>query len=357
MTALTPTTTDSKALEIHEVSHRFDAEPVVRDVSLRVAKGEVHCLLGPSGSGKSTLLRLIAGLETLQEGHLLIDGAEVARPGFQRSPEQRRIGLVFQDYALFPHLNVRRNVLFGMPRGPEAERHEKAEALLRQVGMADFATAMPHTLSGGQQQRVALARALARQPVVMLLDEPFSGLDERLREDVREATLDVLREAGVATVMVTHDPREALVSADRVSVIQGGRLLQTGPPVEVYERPKSRDVAEVFGPINEVRGIVSGGRIASPWGEIQAPDDSPADLAGEVTLLARPEAFQLQPANGSGPHAVVKRCVFEGAVTRWDLDLPDGSPLRVKDLARHCWAVGEAVNVVVAGPVAVLADS
>jgi iron(III) transport system ATP-binding protein len=252
------TASSSPGLAIEAVSHSYGRLAAVRDVDLQVDAGEVVCLLGPSGSGKSTLLRLVAGLERLRDGRILIAGREVAGPARDQRPEQRSVGFVFQDYALFPHLDVRRNVLFGM-EGRDAEHGREADALLERVGMAGFETAMPHTLSGGQQQRVALARALARHPQVMLLDEPFSGLDARLREDVRSTTLDVLREREVATLMVTHDPLEALVAGDRICVLQEGRAVQTGTPDDVYNRSCSRAVAEAFGPINQLEGVVVDG--------------------------------------------------------------------------------------------------
>lgn len=217
---------------------------VLHDINLTLLPGRVHCLLGDSGCGKSTLLRLLAGLETPTRGSITLGGQTVSsadRPGKQVRPEHRAVGYVFQDYALFPHLSVLANVTFGMDRRPRARRRDAAIELLDRVGLADYAKAMPHTLSGGQQQRVALARALARDPKLMLLDEPFTGLDTVLRDDLRGVTLKVLRDADVATLMVTHDPAEALLVADVVSVMRAGRLLLTAPPKEVctlQPRPK-----------------------------------------------------------------------------------------------------------------------
>jgi iron(III) transport system ATP-binding protein len=207
---------------------------IVDGVDLHVAAGEVHCLLGPSGSGKTTLLRLIAGLERAGEGTIKINDALVAGPDGHLPPERRAVGFVFQDFALFPHLNARKNVMFGMSKDrPRRERKQAADALLARVGMGGFEKCMPHTLSGGQQQRVALARALARNPAVMLLDEPFSGLDAELRDRVRTETLALLRAAGVATLMVTHDPHEALIAADHVSVMRHGKVAASGAPDDV----------------------------------------------------------------------------------------------------------------------------
>lgn len=238
-------------VRVRGVSFAYGRGPlVVEDVDLDLHAGRVHCLLGDSGSGKSTLLRLVAGLERLRGHHGTITiGDRVVSGGARHvPPEKRAIGLVFQDYALFPHLSVRRNVMFGMRGRPRRQRRAAAVALLDRVGMADFAEKMPDTLSGGQQQRVALARALGRGPEVMLLDEPFTGLDARLRDQVRDVTLEVLRDARVATLMVTHDPHEALIAADAISVMRAGRIIMSGLPHDVCAlcaRPKGPDTVRL----------------------------------------------------------------------------------------------------------------
>ena len=354
---------EERGLRVRGVSHAYGRFVAAREIDLEVGPGEVHCLLGPSGSGKSTLLRLVAGLETLQEGEIRLAGRSVAAPGLHVKPEHRAIGFVFQDYALFPHLDAWHNVAFGMPRGPARERRAAAEALLAQVGLEASSEAMPHTLSGGQQQRVALARALARRPQVMLLDEPFSGLDAQLREDVRRSTLEVLRNAEVATLMVTHDPREALVAGDLVSVIRGGRVVQTGTPGEVYGRSVSRRVAEVFGPINAFEGIVAEGRVETPWGTFEAPGLDPGQ---DVEVLVRPEAVTLVLPGSTADStpldsarldstrdlvATVVEVVPEGGLCRTAVQHPLGDTvplLTSRDLAHRAPAAGAKVSVVLA---------
>ncbi len=280
------------ALRLENVSHAFGALLAVDDVSLSVAPGELVCLLGPSGCGKTTVLRIAAGLEALQRGRVIMSGTPVAGQGRAVPPEQRGVGLVFQDYALFPHLSVLDNVAFGLSGLPARERRGRALETLGQVGMAESAEVFPHTLSGGQQQRVALARALAPKPKVMLLDEPFSGLDARLRNQVRDETLHLLKHSGTATLMVTHDPEEAMFMADKVALMRAGRLVQLGRPTDLYFAPLDAFVASFFGEINHLRGVIRDGRVTTPFGEVIAPQVAEGTA---VEILIRPEALRLQP--------------------------------------------------------------
>ena len=211
-------------LELRAITHRFGERRVVDDLSLSIAPGEIFCLLGPSGCGKTTTLRITAGLEAVQAGSILIDGETVASPGQDLPPERRRVGMVFQDYALFPHLTVAQNIAFGLRALREGERRRTAEELMARLSIGDLAGQYPHRLSGGEQQRVALARALAPQPRVMLLDEPFANLDAQLRIRVRDDTLRLLQSQNTATLMVTHDPAEAMRMADRLAIMRAGRL-------------------------------------------------------------------------------------------------------------------------------------
>jgi len=284
-------------LTIRGVSHAFEDRRAVDDVHLSVGPGELVCLIGPSGCGKTTLLRLAAGLAPLQHGTIEIDGNTVAGPGRAVPPESRGVGLVFQDYALFPHLDVAGNVGFGLTGSSASERAARIDTVLAQVNMAEYRNAWPHQLSGGQQQRVALARALAPRPRVMLLDEPFSGLDTRLRAQIRDDTLHVLKENGVATLMVTHDAEEAMFMADRIALMNRGRIEQAGKPAEVYGHPASAFVARFFGEVNELRGLVRDRAVATPFGPVRAEGHAEAAM---VQVVIRPEALKLAPANGKG---------------------------------------------------------
>ena len=231
------------------VSHRYGSLLAVDGVNLTAEPGETLCLLGPSGCGKSTMLRLAAGLEGIQAGSISIGGRAVAAAGTnpQVPPEARSVGLVFQDYALFPHLTVTENIRYGLPGG-RGEGEARARRILSDLGMSDLAGRYPHALSGGQQQRVALLRALAPRPRVMLLDEPFSTLDEHLRHEVRMETMSLLAGSDVVTVLVTHDAEEAMLLGDRIVVMKGGRIVQDAPPDEVYSRPADLFTARLFGP-------------------------------------------------------------------------------------------------------------
>jgi len=263
---------------------------VVEGLSLTLAPGEVVCLLGPSGCGKTTTLRLAAGLERPWSGRIHIGGDLVADAAGARhvAPERRRVGFLFQDFALFPHLTVLGNVLFGLKGWPRAEARARAQRMLDGVGLSERAGSWPHQLSGGQQQRAALARALAPGPALMLLDEPFSGLDAGLRRTVREQTLRVLQEAGVAALMVTHDPEEAMFMADRIALMQAGRLVQVGAPMALHRQPRAPFAVRFFDETNEIAGPVLNGALDTPLGRFATPG---LTEGGRARLLARPGAL------------------------------------------------------------------
>jgi iron(III) transport system ATP-binding protein len=286
-------------LTLEHVSHTFeDGTKVLSDIGFTVTRGEILCLLGPSGCGKTTTLRLAAGLEPLGRGRITIDGRVVADEFTDIAPERRGVGFVFQDQALFPHLNVRDNVAFGIEHLSRGEREARVRDVLAQVSMADYADAFPHRLSGGQQQRIALARALAPDPPVILLDEPFSGLDTRLRSAVREDTLTILKERGTTTLIVTHDPEEAMYIADTIAVMRDGLIEQIGAPDDIYCRPVTPYVALFFSSANRVRGIVEDGQVATPFGPIAAEG---FDHGARVIVLMRPEALLIDPKDGQPP--------------------------------------------------------
>ena len=243
-------------LTYENVTHRYGDVVAVRDFSLDIGPGEIVCLLGRSGCGKTTLLRLAAGVEEPASGRILINDREVSGEELYLPPERRGVGLMFQDFALFPHLTNLANVMFGLKALPKADAEREARFALARVGLAHLADAYPHMLSGGEQQRVALARAVAPRPSVLLMDEPFSGLDRRLRDEVRDDTLNVLRESRVTCVIVTHDPEEALRMADRVALMREGRLVQVDTPEGIYRRPANLFVARFFCELNEVAGTV-----------------------------------------------------------------------------------------------------
>ncbi|ALG71765.1 sulfate ABC transporter ATP-binding protein [Azospirillum thiophilum] len=320
-----PFSSPAPSVILSGITHRYGRLTAVDDVSLSVAPREVVCIVGPSGCGKSTLLRLISGLETVQAGTITVDGAPLATADRSLPPEKRPVGMMFQDFALFPHLTVAGNIAFGQTDRPRAERKRRVAELLETMALTRYADVYPHTLSGGQQQRVALARAMARDPKVLLLDEPFSALDEQLRRSVREEVVRIIRATGVATIVVTHDPEEAMEMGNRVVVMEAGRVIQADSPVNLYKRPANSFVARLFGEVNRFQSTVSDGRIVTPLGLIQAPH-----LPGgtRVEVACRVEDLELVPL-GARPDAVpvrVRHSSFLGSATRVCLDLPGGAP-------------------------------
>lgn len=285
--------TGPAGLDLTDIHHAYDGTAVVRDFALAVAPGELVCLLGPSGCGKTTVLRLVAGLEPLQRGRIAVAGRVVGEPGRDLPPEARGVGFVFQDMALFPHLDIAGNVGYGLRKIASAAKRTRVEAMLRRVHLDGYVNAWPHQLSGGQQQRVALARALAPSPRAILLDEPFSGLDTRLRSAVRDEALHLLKSDQVTALVVTHDPEEAMFMADRIAVMRDGRLEQIGAPAEVYTQPASEFVAEFMGEVNRIDGVVRNGAVRTPFGMLSA--NGHADGLA-VHVLIRPEALKVAGA-------------------------------------------------------------
>ena len=266
-------------LTLEDVSRRYGEVLALDGVSVDISPSEVLCLLGPSGCGKSTLLRVAAGIERPSSGRILLDGHEVAGPDNFVPPEKRGIGLMFQDFALFPHLSLLDNVAFGLKSLTRTEAKREARAALERVGLAHYAGEYPHILSGGEQQRVALARAIAPRPSVLLMDEPFSGLDTRLREQMREETLAILHETRATAIVVTHDAEEAMRMGDCVALMRQGRIVQAGKALDLYRAPKDILAARTFSELNELAARIEGGNAATPLGRFAAngvPDGADA---------------------------------------------------------------------------------
>ena len=272
-------------LTVERLSVHFGSTVAVDDVSLEVSRGEVVCLLGPSGSGKSTLLRAVAGVERPTRGRIRIEGAEVAGPDAFVEPQQRHVGMVFQDYALFPHLRVDANIAFGLRRSEHG-----IETLIERLGLKPLARKFPHELSGGERQRVALARAMAPKPRVLLMDEPFSSLDSRLRDDVRRHTLAFVRESGTTTVIVTHDPDEAMRIADRIALLDRGQLVQFDTPESLYARPASLFAAQFFSNVTALPGVGHEGYLETRLGRFTAPGVS---RGARALACVRPQHLKL----------------------------------------------------------------
>jgi iron(III) transport system ATP-binding protein len=301
------------------VSKRFGDVRAVADATLSIEAGELMALLGPSGCGKTTLLRLLAGFEEPDQGRISIAGTRVAGDGAWHPPERRGVGVVFQDYALFPHLTVAENVAFGLGR---RERNGRPAMLLRLVGLEGLDRRYPHELSGGQQQRVALARALAPEPSVVLLDEPWSNIDPLLRSSMREELALILREVGVSVLLVTHDREEAFSVADRIALMSEGEIVQVGSAEAVYLEPRSRWAAEFVGGGNFVSGRLREGTVETALGAFPVVN---ANGHVEVEALIRPELLVLEPSP-AGPARVVGR-EFRGHDVFYRLRLDDGSVL------------------------------
>lgn len=295
-------------LGIHNITKRFahNLPPVVEELSFEVYTGEIFALLGPSGCGKTTTLRLIAGFERADAGEIRVGGQCFAKSKVHLPPEARGIGIVFQEYALFPHLNVLQNVAFGLKKLPPKLRGERVMAVLEMVGMTDFKDRKPHELSGGQQQRVALARSIAPSPRLILLDEPFSNLDAGMRHSTRLEIRTLLKNAGMSAVVVTHDQEEALCFADRLAVMQDGRIEQIGTPETVYHRPQTPFVADFLGTTNLIDGEAEGDCAETPLGKFQIAPSA----RGRVLLSIRPEHLVMVQSDAGGQHNGVGEIVM-----------------------------------------------
>ena len=339
----------AEVISANGLAKAFEEVRAVDDVSLTLHAGEITALLGPSGCGKTTLLRLIAGFERPDAGQVSVDGSCVASPALFTAPEKRSVAMVFQDYALFPHMTVEENVGYALGRRPDRERVEK---VMKLVGLQGLGDRRPSELSGGQQQRVALARALAPTPSVVLLDEPFSGLDASMREQVRGEVREILRGAGVAAILVTHDQEEALSFADTVAVMNEGRIEQFGTPEEIYGRPASHWVASFLGEIDVLPGDAAGGRVTCLLGEAEVDGAT----EGPVDVLIRPESITTA-SDGDGHDAIVVDRVYYGHDQLVTLELEGGVRVHSRNLGFPACHPGDRLKVSLTGPVTALPRS
>jgi iron(III) transport system ATP-binding protein len=327
-------------LQCRNLAKRFGDVAAVNGVDFEVDEGSLTALLGPSGCGKTTLLRLIAGFETPDAGEIVLRGASIASPARSVPPEKRRVALVFQDFALFPHLDVASNVAFALEKG--ADKAARVAELLALVRLDGVGGRMPHELSGGQQQRVALARALASNPDLILMDEPFSNLDPSVREEVRGEVRQLLRKVGITAVIVTHDQEEALSLAGEVAVMIDGRILQAGTPAEVYGHPRSRAVGEFVGAANVLPGTARDSKVKCILGSFAAPE-----VSGNVDVMFRAESLAISE-DGGAPGEVVD-VDYYGHDQMVAVQLQTGEVLRLRLLARPAFEIGQPVGVTATG--------
>ena len=324
-------------IQCRGLSKSFGSDPVVDSVDLDVHAGEVLALVGPSGSGKTTLLRIIAGFETPDRGTITLGGKPAAGPGVWTPAEERRLGMVFQDYALFPHMTVAENVAFGLTgldRSNKARRVTEALGLVRLSGMSDR---YPHQLSGGEQQRVAVARSLAPQPIALLLDEPFSNLDLQLRERLRQDVKEIFSSSGVTVVYVTHDQEEALFMGDTVAVIDGGSIQQSGAPEEVYHRPRSPFVASFLGMADYLSAVSAGEGLDTELGKM-AVEEAVGD---GCRVMVRPDDVMLR---SPGSRGTISNRIFQGTHYLYEVTLPSGETVHSFQNHTVRYEIGDSVE-------------
>jgi len=333
-----------KQLEVKNIAVSFSGKTIIQNISFSLERGSIGCLLGPSGCGKTTLLRTIAGFELPTDGQIFIGGKEVSHPGWATAPEQRRIGMVFQDFALFPHLSVNDNIAFGLKGLHSNERIDRVNSLLQMVGLPDSGKVYPHQLSGGQQQRVALARALAPEPEVLLLDEPFSSMDTELRQQLASEVLEILRQANITTIFVTHDQSEAFTLADEIGVMSIGKFEQWDSAYELYYQPANHFVADFIGEGVFIPGIVmEEGRIDTSLGIVTGTKMAGFNINDQVDVLIRPNGITHD--ENSRIRAKVINKIFQGDFFRYRLQLADDSLVLCVIPSRYNFTINAEIGI------------
>jgi len=332
----------SSVLELRYVSCAYDTgRPAVQGISFAAREGEILCLLGPSGCGKTTILRAIAGFEPVRSGQLFLSGQLVSSPDTMIPTENRRVGMVFQEYALFPHLRVQDNIAFGLRHLARSERSARVHEMLRLTGLEGFERRYPHELSGGQQQRVALSRALVQNPVVLLLDEPFSNLDPDMAGRMRQELHDLLRRTKTTTVLVTHDHDEAFAMADRIAVLNHGRLEQFDTPEMMYHMPATPFVADFVGQADFIPGTVSQGMVHTELGEF--PDTIECKDGTNVVVMIRPDDIHLVPTEGARSRVLSRQ--FHGSENLYTISLPSGQIVHSSQGSTSVYQAGTTVEL------------
>ena len=328
-------------IECRNISKSYGTLTAVSDISLHLREQEFISILGPSGCGKSTLLRLIAGLEVPSAGQVYLQDKEISGKKISLLPERRRFGMIFQDFALFPHLSVEGNIAFGV-NGSASEKQQRVKELLKLVSLPHLAKKMPHQISGGEQQRIAVARALAPRPRLILMDEPFSNLDYQLRQQLRRDIRKILKHEGVATILVTHDQVEAITFSDRVLLMHDGKLVQSGTPEEIYQQPQTLWASSFVGEANHISVEWEAPELSSPLGLLDVPEKIGKDTR---VLMVRPEDFVLESCADAETNGVVKTVDFSGSVQTIGVELKSGETVQVSGSPHLLWTPEDSVKI------------
>lgn len=331
-------------IEVKNIDCKYRGETIIKDLSLHANKGSLVCLLGPSGCGKTTVLRAIAGFEPVYNGKIKIDDKVVSSPGYTQVPEKRQLGMVFQDYALFPHMTVNDNVCFGLRQHSKQEQENIAREMLSLVGMQEYGKRYPHELSGGQQQRIALARALAAKPNAILMDEPFSNLDVEMRKRLSTEIRDILKSLGITGIMVTHDQDEAFALGDTVGVMNEGKILQWDTPFNLYHEPNNKFVADFIGQGVFVDGVMlTPTEIRTEFGTINADRAYNWPESSEVEILIRPDDVLYDP-EGPFQGEIIQKA-FRGAEIMYTLQMDTGSKILSLFPSHEDFTIGDQVGI------------